>query len=80
MMYIHYCKTCKRIHLLNGHKQTCPACEQSLVELLIPYLEYVALSEEERQNLLADCADEARLRHLATTYRMARYVKKTPYK
>ena len=26
MMYMHYCKPCHRVHMLNGHKMTCPKC------------------------------------------------------
>ena len=47
MMYIHYCKYCRRIHILNGHKVYCPACsgqlkekcadEKSLKELSVEY-------------------------------------------
>ena len=35
MMYIHYCRHCKRIHMLNGHKKYCPACRGHLNELKI---------------------------------------------
>lgn len=73
MMYIHYCKGCERIHILNGHKQACPACESPLTELHVSYLEYISMTEVERQLLLNDCRDDARLSHLAITYRMSRY-------
>ena len=44
MMYIHYCRHCKRIHMLNGHKKYCPACRGHLNELKISYLKYVNLA------------------------------------
>ena len=51
MMYIHYCKYCRRIHILNGHKLYCPACSGKLSELDISYMKYVNLSREERRAL-----------------------------
>lgn len=52
MMYIHYCKTCLRLHILNGHKTCCPACQSSLDELKLPYLSYVEMDYTEREKLL----------------------------
>lgn len=37
MMYIHYCTHCDRIHMLNGHKTSCPACGQPLKELSVSF-------------------------------------------
>jgi len=51
MMYIHYCANCRHIHMLNGHKTLCPACESKLKELDITYMDYVNLSPEEREKL-----------------------------
>lgn len=51
MMYIHYCPSCERIHMLNGHKSTCPVCERKLTELPISYMEYIELNIEERNSL-----------------------------
>ena len=51
MMYIHYCQACHRIHMLNGHKTSCPTCEQKLKELKISYMEYIELGPEERNQL-----------------------------
>lgn len=53
MMYIHYCPSCERIHMLNGHKSLCPTCEQKLTELRITYMEYIELDTEERNQLHA---------------------------
>ncbi len=75
MMYIHYCKSCARFHILNGHKQECPACESSLTEMQIPYLEFVELSTKERNLLMDLCKDEKSLKELSTSYRMYKYSK-----
>ena len=52
MMYIHYCKTCLRLHILNGHKSLCPACQTLLTELKLPYLSYVEMDNNAREQLL----------------------------
>lgn len=52
MMYIHYCKTCLRLHILNGHKTDCPACQTPLTELKLSYLSYVEMDYAEREKLL----------------------------
>ncbi len=74
-MYIHYCKNCSRFHILNGHKQECPACNEHLTEMQIPYLEFVELSSFERNLLKEMCSDETKLKELSTTYRMYKYSK-----
>ena len=61
MMYIHYCQNCSRLHILNGHKPLCPACEQKLLELKIPYLSFVELSIAERTLLLEDLKKEEKV-------------------
>lgn len=75
MMYIHYCKYCRRIHILNGHKVYCPACSGKLTELGISYMKYVNLSKEERARLKEKCMDEKSLKELSVEYRMHRYSK-----
>ena len=75
MMYMHYCQSCKRIHILNGHKNICPACGQSLNELRISYMDYVAMDSAKRNAILLECQDASRLRSLSTTYRMSKYSK-----
>lgn len=75
MMYLHYCKNCHRIHMLNGHKNTCPKCKYSLYELKMPYMDYINLSSDHRRLLLASCGDEALLPSLCSTYRMYKYSK-----
>lgn len=75
MMYMHYCKSCHRVHMLNGHKQKCPKCDSQLTELLIPYMEYVSMDMDEREAFKTMCADAERLNELSTTYRMFKYSK-----
>lgn len=75
MMYMHYCNNCYRIHMLNGHKFTCPKCGNPIVELRIPYMEYVSMDMEERKNFKERCADADQLKELGTTYRMYKYSK-----
>ena len=62
MMYMHYCKRCHRVFMLNGHKMICPKCTDPLTELQISYLDYVEL-------------DMSELGRLKTTYRMYKYSK-----
>lgn len=75
MMYMHYCKRCHRIHMLNGHKMSCPKCSYSLTELRIPYMTYVEMDVEERNAFEVLCQDDDKLRELSTTYRMYKYSK-----
>lgn len=75
MMYMHYCKRCQKVHMLNGHKMSCPRCETPLVELQLSYLDYTDMSKEERQTFTARLKDPERLTKLCTTYRMYKYSK-----
>ncbi|MDE6421441.1 MAG: hypothetical protein K2K87_13100 [Lachnospiraceae bacterium] len=75
MMYVHYCKRCSRIHMLNGHKMYCPKCEQPLTELRIPYMEYVSMDREERELFRRDWQNETVLEQLSAHYRMYKYSK-----
>ena len=75
MMYIHFCKTCSRFHMLNGHKMKCPACNNPLHEMQMPYMDYVNMTAAQRQQLLEDCCNEDSLNKLSTTYRMYKYSK-----
>lgn len=75
MMYMHYCKRCHHIHMLNGHKMTCPKCSDSLTELRIPYMTYVEMDANEREMFKNLCRDEDHLKELRTTYRMYKYSK-----
>lgn len=74
-MYMHYCKRCHRIFMLNGHKMICPKCTEPLAELQISYLDYVNLDIEQREAFKEACADEKKLQKLKTTYRMYKYSK-----
>ena len=53
MLYIHYCENCDRIHILNGHKTSCPKCDSLLCELPVSFLEYTKKDADERQRLVA---------------------------
>lgn len=75
MMYMHYCKLCHRIFMLNGHKMICPKCAEPLTELQISYLDYVDLDVNQRHTLKEACADDEKLRQLKVTYRMYKYSK-----
>lgn len=75
MMYLHFCKKCNRIHMLNGHKMICPKCNESLKELQMSYLEYISLSKSERDLFIELCNDENSLNEISTTYRMYKYSK-----
>lgn len=75
MMYLHFCKTCNRIHMLNGHKMSCPKCSNSLNELQMPYMDYISLNQEERNHFLELCKNESSLNEISTTYRMYKYSK-----
>ena len=75
MMYMHYCKRCQKVHMLNGHKMSCPRCEAPLAELQISYLDYTNMSREERAAFAARLKDPERLSKLSTTYRMYKYSK-----
>ncbi len=75
MMYIHFCRSCSRFHILNGHKMNCPACHDSLTEMRMPYMEYINMSTHEREELLDRCRDEKFLQEMSNTYRMYKYSK-----
>ena len=75
MMYLHFCKNCNRIHMLNGHKQNCPKCDNLLKELQMSYLDYISLNDTERNLFIELCNDENSLKEISTTYRMYKYSK-----
>ena len=75
MMYIHFCKNCSRFHMLNGHKQICPACLGPLSEMRMPYMDYVNMSASQRETLADECRNEDTMKKLSTTYRMYKYSK-----
>lgn len=67
MMYIHYCRHCQRIHILNGHKNYCPRCCGHLNELKMSYLKYVNLDRQERARLRLRCSDPKELAALTVS-------------
>ncbi len=52
MLYIHYCNSCKHVHILSGHNRYCPICEHLLAEINISFLTYTSLDEKERKLLI----------------------------
>jgi hypothetical protein len=75
MMYMHYCKRCHRVYMLNGHKQNCPSCKEPITELKLSYMDYADMDQSTRMQFCNSCADEEQLRQLSTTYRMYKYSK-----
>ena len=75
MMYMHYCKRCHRVYMLNGHKQHCPKCRENITELKITYMDYVNMDMDAREQFSDCCADADQLQSLSTTYRMYKYSK-----
>ena len=75
MMYMHYCKRCHRVYMLNGHKQHCPKCHEAITELKLSYMDYVAMDLDARKQFNNCCSDETKLSELSTTYRMYKYSK-----
>ena len=75
MMYMHYCKRCHRVYMLNGHKQKCPKCHEAIAELKLSYMDYVAMDQDARRQFSSCCSDEEQLQKLSTTYRMYKYSK-----
>lgn len=74
-MYLHYCKRCQRIHMLNGHKMFCPKCDSKLTELRISYLDFVEMDRKEREYLRRNCQNDAILSTMTNNYRMYKYSK-----
>lgn len=66
-MYIHYCKHCQRIHILNGHKNYCPGCKGHLTELKISYMKYVNFDKTQRQALRIRLLDPQELAALTVS-------------
>ena len=75
MMYLHFCKNCNRIHILNGHKLSCPKCDKPLKELQMSYLDYIVLNDSERTLFIELCNNEVSLKEISTNYRMYKYSK-----
>ncbi len=74
-MYMHYCKRCHHVHMLNGHRRECPNCNESITELKIPYMDYVSMDRDARELFLVRLEDDVQLKCLSTTYRMFKYSK-----
>jgi len=75
MMYMHYCKHCQKVHILNGHKTNCPKCDGALSELQVSYLDYIQMTKAERKCFEQNLTDPSKLARIATTYRLYKYSK-----
>lgn len=75
MLYLHFCSLCNRIHILSGHRTQCPACDNELAELSVPYEKYIKYNPDERKTLLIQCTDSHALNNLRTAY-ISRYQRK----
>lgn len=76
MLYLHFCSSCNRIHILSGHRNFCPACDNVLCELSVPFEHYIKLTPKERQHFLERCANPAVLDKLRVVYVSKRKRKK----
>ncbi len=61
--------------MLNGHKVSCPSCENLLNELNISYLSYANMDKKNREMFLQELGTEDGLKKYTTTYRMLKYNK-----
>ena len=68
MLYLHFCSTCKRLHILSGHRITCPACDNSITELSIPYEIYIKMDSTGRESLLNQCTTPHMLQNISASY------------
>lgn len=51
MMYIHYCRSCELVFMLNGHKTKCPRCGKELHELKLSFIDYTNMLPLDRELL-----------------------------
>ena len=75
MMYMHFFKHCNRIHILNGHKISCPGCDAPLVELAISFHEFSDMNADQRADYQLRLGDERQLAELKCVYRAGHYRK-----
>ncbi len=68
MLYLHFCLSCERIHILSGHRVKCPACDSTVTELSVTYEKYIKLSKAQRESLIAQCSDPTYLSHICKIY------------
>ena len=73
MLYLHYCPVCTRIHILSGHRISCPACGNDIAELKVPYTTFTTWDSEERTRFLVRCRDSVSLSKLSTVYTPHKY-------
>ena len=75
MLYLHFCPFCKRIHILSGHRNVCPACDNKLTELSVSYDSYIRCEHKERELLLEQCHNPTSLQKIKSSY-VSRYQRK----
>ncbi len=75
MLYLHFCPFCQRIHILSGHRNICPACDNSITELSVSYDSYIRCERRERDILLEQCRNPVSLNKLTSSY-VSRYQRK----
>lgn len=64
MLYLHFCPSCQRIHILSGHRRACPACDCLIKELSVSYYTYIKYDIYQREQLLRECRSPASLSKL----------------
>lgn len=75
MIYMHFCKNCNFLHMLSGHRTTCPGCGKPLAELKVNYLDYYQMNGKERQDLISRCNNPEELQHLTFVYKKHKFSK-----
>lgn len=75
MIYLHYCKNCDFIHMLSGHRTTCPGCNEPLTELKLNYMDYYQMDRESRNALLEKCREPEELKKITFVYKKHKFSK-----
>lgn len=73
MIYIHFCKKCEAVFMLNGHQLGCPRCDSSLFELKISFDDYINLLPAEREDLRSKLTNSDYLLKHKRHYRFAKH-------
>lgn len=68
MLYLHFCLSCERIHILSGHHAKCPACDNTVTELSVTYEKYIKLSKSQRESLTEQCINPTYLNRIGKVY------------
>ena len=76
MMYLHFCKNCSQIFILNGHQQECIKCGELLTELKLSYMDYTNYSREQRAALINRLQNPEELKRSKKNYRFSKHTKR----